>query len=101
MAKINVNKWFEYEESTKLEEQVKYYIASTVEGYLNGCYDDNYEPMSRSDWFEYVWTCIDFDKGQLINGNESSHLYFLGKDKIRKLVNTYLDNYEDMQEFIV
>lgn len=100
MSKINVNEWFNYEEAKSLEKQVKYYIATTIEGYLNGCYDDNYQPMTREEWVEYVWTCIEYDKGVLINGRESSHLYFFGKEKTEKLVNVYLDNYADVQEYI-
>ena len=98
MAKVNVNEWFEYEGSSNLEKQVKYYIASTVEGYLNGCYDDNYEPMTREDWIKYVWDSIEYEIQT--NGIEPSHLYFYGKKKIEKLINVYLDNYEDVQEYI-
>ncbi len=100
MSKVNVIKWFDYEDSRKLEEQVKFYIAGTIEGYLNGCYDDNYEPMTREEWFDYVWKCIELDKDVIVNGNESKHLTFYGKDKTRKLVETYLDNYADVQEYI-
>lgn len=100
MTKVNVEKWFEYEESNKLENQVKYYIAITVEGYLNGCYDDNYESMTKEDWKDYIWNCIEYDKGVYINGNESSHLYFYGKEKTMKLIETYLNNYPDVQNYI-
>lgn len=100
MKSINVSKWFGYEESKKIDEQVKFYIASTIEGYLNGCYDDDYEPMTREEWFAYVWESIELDRGTIVNGNESSHLYFYGKDKIKRLVDTYLDNYADVQEYI-
>lgn len=100
MSKVNVEKWFEYDESTRLEHQVKYFIASTVEGYLNGCYDCDYEPMTRQEWIDYVWNTIDYEKDIIVNGVERKHLYYYGKENTVKLINTYLDNYEDVQPYI-
>jgi hypothetical protein len=100
MSKVNVEKWFEYDESTKLENQVKYFIASTVEGYLNGCYDCDYEPMTRQEWIDYVWQTIEYEKDIIVNGVERKHLYYYGKENTVKLINKYLDNYECVQPYI-
>lgn len=101
MAKINVEKWFEYEESSKLEMQVKYYIASTVESYLNGCYDAGYEAMTIEGWTEYVWNCLQYDKDAMVNGKEFKHLNFLGKENIVKLTKSFITNYEDAKAYTI
>ena len=93
--------WFEYEDSNKLEEQVKYFIASEIEAGLNVYYDEpNTEPMTKDEWKEYVWNTIELLKGMSMNGNEYTHLKFYGKNKIMNLIDTYLDNYEDVQKYI-
>ena len=100
-AKINVEKWIEYEESTRLEEQVKFFIASEIEAGLN-CYYDNTteEPMTKEDWKNYVWNSIELLKGMEINGNEYTHLRFFSKEKMFKLIDEYLENYQDIQKYI-
>lgn len=97
----NVNEWFRLRESNKLEEQAKGFIADTVEGYLNGCYDCGYEPMTRESWEQYVWQTIEYEKQMYINDQETNHLKFLGKKKFMELVNFYLDNYEDVKPYII
>lgn len=87
--------------NTKLERQAKEYIRSTVEGYLNGCYDDDYEPMTEQDWIEYVWNAIEYEKGYYTNGEESSHLYFIGKDKFIEMTRKYIRTYKDVQPYII
>jgi hypothetical protein len=99
----DVSKWFSYEDSTTQEKQVKYYIASTIEGYLNGCYDDNYAPMTKAEYIAYVWDCLKMDanSGIIVNGNESKHLMFAGREEIEKLTAFFVDNYEDVQKYLI
>ncbi len=101
MKKINVEKWFEYEDSTRLDEQVKYFIASEVEAGLNCYYDNNNEkPMTKEEWKDYVWNAIKLLKDMRVNGNEFNHLKFYSKEKFLSLVDIYLDNYEDVKPYI-
>lgn len=101
MKQENVERWFMLRESSKLEEQVKGFIADTVEGYLNGVYDCGYEPMTREDWKEYVWKTIQYEKDTITNDVEVNHFKFYGKEKFMKLVDYYLDNYEDVKPYII
>lgn len=100
MAKVNVEKWFGFENSTKAEEQAKYFVASSIESYLNGCYNDEYEPMTKDEYKEYVWKDLMMLQDTMINGNEFKHLKFFGKEQMMKLVDTYLDNYEDVKAYL-
>lgn len=104
MRKTNVEKWFMLDESNKLEDQVKAYIASTVEGYLNGVqWDANmYTPMTKEDWKEYITKNLDRDieMGMIVNGTEFRHFRFIGNKRFEELMNIFLDNYEDVQEMI-
>lgn len=63
-------------------QQLHDYIEMTVYGYLNGCVDAGYEPMTEDGWVEYVWTCLAMDKDTMVNGQEFKHLYFCGREKI-------------------
>lgn len=101
MRKINVEKWFEYDESTRLENQVKYFIACSVEDYLNGCHDCNYEPMTKDEWIEYVWKdLVAFaESGMMVNDLEGKHLYYYGKEKTLKLISTFIENYDDVNPY--
>ena len=94
--------WFKLENSKKLEEQTKYFIASTVEGYLNGCYDcpEDYKPMTIQEWIDYVWSNLEYEKNIRVNGNERKHLNFIGKEKFIDLVKFYLNNYADVKQYI-
>ena len=101
MAKINVENWFMLEESNKLEDQVKGFIAYTVEGYLNGV-QFGYEPMTRQEWKEYIIEDLrrDMACGMIVNGIERKHMKFIGNKKRDKLIDTFLDNYEGVQDYI-
>lgn len=101
MAKVNVGKWFGYEDSTKLEQQVKYFIASETECFLNSYYDGcSTEPKTKQEWQDLIYRTIGYYDKMIVNGKEYNHLKFYGKDKILKLIDTYLDNYEDIQDYI-
>lgn len=101
MKRVNVEKWFDYEDSQKIEEQVKFFIASEIEAGLNCYYDEsNTEPMTKQEWKEYVWNTIELLKGKKMNGNEYTHLKFYGKDNVMRLIDIYLDNYADIQYYI-
>lgn len=97
----NVNKWYQLREGKDLEGQIKGFIADTVEGYLNGCYDCGYEPMTRDEWKKYVWDTIEYEKDIVVNGVERNHFKFYGKEKFMNLVDLYLDNYEDVKPYII
>ena len=79
------------------------FIESTVWGYINGIVDDNYDLMTLEGWTDYIMTSLDMDAqgGQRVNGLEFQHLYFYGKDKIKKEAIKYLTTTEDIQEYIV
>ena len=97
---MNVERWFELEESRKLEDQVKYFIASTVEGYLNGCYDAGYEAMTKREWIDYVWKTIEYEKDITVNGVERKHLWFYGKSKTEELTTLFIENYKYVKPYI-
>lgn len=92
--------WFKYGRSKELEHQVKYFIASTIEGYLNGCHNEGWDPMKRDEWIKYVLDEIERSKGTYVNGTEYTHLRFYGKDKIINLINEYIDRYAPMTVWI-
>lgn len=86
--------------NNKLRQQVRDYIKSTVEGYLNGCYDGGYEPMTKEEWLEYVWKSLIMDRDAIVNGEEFEHLFFFGKENFLKEVERYLETYDDVKEWI-
>ena len=87
----------------RLKNQVLEYIASTIEGYLNGCYDDNYDPMTKEQYIDYVIEGLRMDvaAGMIVNGEEFKHLYFYGLDKIKALTADYIDNYDDIKPYLL
>ncbi len=99
--KIN---WFNLENSKELENQVKYNIACACEGYLNGCHDCGYEKMTKDEWREYILFIMndtfETGSGTDLGMSAAKHLRFYGKANTVKLINYYLDNYDDVQEFI-
>lgn len=101
MAKVNVENWYMLSESRKLEEQVKGFIADTVEGYLNGI-QFGYEPLTREEWKQYVIDALNIDikEGMTVNGVERKHFTFIGNKRFYSLIDTYLDNYEGVQAHI-
>ena len=101
----NVEKWFGLGESRKLEEQVKYNIAMACEGGLNTYYDgNNDEKMTRQEWREYIYNtlqmCLESEYCADLSENASNHLRFYGKANTLKLIDEFLYNYEDVQEYI-
>lgn len=98
----NVDNWFELEDSDKLQDQAKAFVAITVESYLNGIYDcpDEYEAATVEEWKGYVWNTILIDQAYN-GGGEYKHLYFYGKDNMMKLVDTYLANYKDVKPYVL
>lgn len=103
---LNVITWFRLDESRKLEDQVKHFIAVETEGYLNGIHDcglEEYCPMTREGWIEYIKTglTLAINENLMINGQEFKHLRFYGNDKIEKLIETFIDNYSAIQPFII
>ena len=86
-----------------LEKQVRQYIEDTIEGYINGIRDCDYEYLTRDQWKNYVIDSlrIDAESGMIVNGVEFKHLYFAGKAEIERMTYKYIDTYKDMQEYIV
>lgn len=90
--------------SKKLEEQVKFNIASACEGYLNGCRDCDYPSMSKQEWVEYIYSVMqdtfETEWGCKVGKDAAKHLHFYGKKKTMSLIEYYLENYEDVQKYI-
>lgn len=106
MTKVNVANWIWNDDSKKVEEQVKYAIACEAEGYLNGirdCGTTDYPPMTRENWIKYVEYGIELlaKEGMTINNAEYKHLRFFGKENIRKLIEAYIDNYAEIQAYVI
>lgn len=103
MKKINVENWYKHSESRKLDEQVKGFIADTVEGYLNGIYDCGYKAMTKKEWKQYVVESLnrEIEAGIIVNGIERKHMRFAGNKKFSDLIDTYLDNYSGVQSHII
>lgn len=102
MKRINVENWWKLSESDKLENQIKGFIADTVEGYLNGI-QFGYEPMTRAEWKNYVIETLneEISDGMIINGIERKHMRFFGNKRFHELIDVYLDNYKSVQKHIV
>lgn len=97
----DVSNWFEYDESNKLEEQVKYNIAISVEEYLNGHYDDeDAYKATKAELLDRVYEQITttFTSGGW--SRESNQLRYFGKKNIIELIQIYLSNYTSVQNFI-
>ena len=77
---------------SEFERQVDEFIQDAVYGYVVGIEDDDYEPMTETDWVEYVWTVFKMEQDMIVNGLERKHLKFYGKDafdaKVRKFLKT-------------
>lgn len=100
----NVNKWGYATNLKTLEDKVKFNIASQCEGYLNGCHDCGYEPMTKKEWSEYIYKGMqdefEVEDGCYTGKQAGRQLHFFGKKKTLELIDVYLDNYEGVQEFI-
>ncbi len=102
MKKVRVGNWYKLDESTNLENQVKAFIAQTVEGYINGI-QFGYEPMTKENWKQYIIDDLNRDirMGMIVNGTERTHMRFLGNARFHELIDIYLDNYKDVQKYII
>ena len=71
-------------------------------GYINGINDAGYELMNEKDWIDYIMDTLDLDAGsdQMVNGLEFKHIYFYGKEKIKKLAIEYLKS-DDVIEYVL
>lgn len=102
----NVNNWIWMDESKKAEDQIKWAIASEAYGYLNGINDcglEEYPPMTRDGWAEYIRTGLNImaNDNMSINGTEYRHMRFIGKQKTEELIETYIDNCEAIKPYII
>ena len=81
---------------------VKEWLNMTIWGYINGIVDDNYELMTREQWIDYIMTVLDMDaqSNQMVNGLEFKHIYFCGKEKIKKLANEFLND-EEIKQYVI
>ena len=84
-------------------EKVQEYIESTIEGYLNGCYDDDYPPMTKDQYIDYVIESLrmDAESGIRVNGDEFKNLYFYGIERIKKMIADYIDTYEGIKPWLI
>lgn len=102
----DVRDWFGLGESRKLEHQVKYNIASSCEMYVNCHYDNGAGAtmLTRSQLIDYIYGYLQrdftFNGTTTMNLNGQTHLNFYGKENTMKLIEQFIDNYEDVQEFI-
>lgn len=98
----DVSNWSDYDKSSKLEEQVKYSIASTVEEYCNIHYDnDDAQKETFQELLDRVYEDVTttFRQGGSIYLNDKRLRYF-GKKNIIELAKIYITNYSDVQDFI-
>lgn len=81
---------------------VKEWLEMTVWGYINGINDAGYEKMTRDEWIDYIMETLDIDaeSGQKVNGLEFKHIYFYGKEKIKKIAENYLKD-EEVKEYVI
>ena len=106
MENTNVESWFKLEggRSGSRENQVKYNIAVTVEGWLNGARDEGYEPTTKTEMETYTYECM--QKWYNGNGFSTKHkgaissLHFHGKENTLALIRQFINEYEDLQPYI-
>ena len=100
----DVKNWGTAYEAKTLEDKVKFNIAQQCEGYLNGCRDCGYEPMTKQEWTEYIYKGMqdefETEDGCYIGKQAGRQLHFYGKQKTIALIEEYLTKYEDVQEYI-
>jgi len=101
---MNVERWFQLDNSRDRENQVKYNIAVTVEGWLNGARDAGYEPMTPEEMERYTYEVMQewyTRNGCSNSGKEATaHLHFYGKEKTIALIKQFINEYEDLQPYI-
>ena len=100
--RASVAYWINLDESTKIEDQAKAFIASSVESYLNGI-QDGYKPMTRQEWKQYIFEDLNRDirMNTIVNGTERKHMRFLGNKRFQELVDIYLERYKPMKNYII
>ena len=99
----DVSNWFDFYKSKKLEEQVKYNIASVVEEYCNIHYDNGeYAEKETIDQLidrVYNEVTVYYRDGEG-RGFSDNRLRYFGKANIIELAKIYITNYSDVQSFI-
>ena len=87
---------------TTLKSNVNEWLHMTIYGYINGIIDDNYELMTRDGWLNYLMICLDMDakSNQMVNGLEFKHIYFYGKENIKKLAIEFLKR-DDVKKYVL
>jgi hypothetical protein len=87
--------WFDLDEEREnsLESIVKYNIAMTVEGWLNGARDDNYEPKTVDEMINYTYAVLQDEMSR-------RHLHFHGKKTTMDLIRKFVTEYKDLQLYI-
>lgn len=85
----------------KLKDQVLEMIHQNFWGYVNGIIDDDYEPLTRQGYIDYILEGLrrDAESGSIVNDLEFKHLFFYGKANIVKAINKFLDS-DEAQEYI-
>lgn len=93
--------WFKFDESTKLEEQVKYNIAVNVEAYCNVHYDNHgTDKLTVEELTDYVYAEVYANYNVAGKSWQDNRLRYYGKNAIMQLVKEYIENYSDVQDFI-
>ena len=84
-----------------LKGDVMEWLEMTVWGYINGIEDAGYEILTQPEWMDYIMDCLDMDANsdQMVNGLEFKHIYFYGKDKIKKIAAEYLKT-DDVKQYV-
>jgi len=99
-----VEKWFQLDSSRNREDEVKYNIAVTVEGWLNGARDAGYEPMTRAEMEAYTYQVMQewYNGSGYSTSNKGSvnSLHFYGKENTINLIKEFIKNYEDLQPYL-
>lgn len=100
---MNVEKWFGLESGNR-EDQVKYNIAVTVEGWLNGARDSGYEPVTKEEMKDYTYQVMQewfTTSGYSTNQKgKVNSLHFYGKEKTIELIKQFINEYEDLQPYL-
>lgn len=100
----DVKNWCVAYDAESLEDKVKFNIASQCEGYLNGCRDCGYEPLTKEEWKNYIYNGMqdefETSDGCYVGKQAGRQLHFYGKKNTMKLIEEYLEKYEDIQDYI-
>lgn len=80
--------------------QVREFIQNTIYGYLNGCEDAGYEPMTEQGYIDYVFTTLELEKDIVVNGLEARHLRFYGKENITAEIKRFIHTDEWVKQWL-